>query len=94
MFARLMPNAAAISMGFEPIVSPGTPTPGRIASVFGRRVPVRGPRGWPIRLLIVVTRRYALLARGAFARLDGRWKVTKSGMPKNYVVLAEKPVGG
>jgi SAM-dependent methyltransferase len=50
-----------------------------------------GWRGWLAGALVAVTRLYARLARGAFARADVRWKVTKTGHPKNYVVIAEKP---
>jgi SAM-dependent methyltransferase len=52
----------------------------------------RGWRRWVIRVLLVVTRRFAWFARGAFARADLRWMYTGSGHPKNYVVLAEKTV--
>lgn len=41
--------------------------------------------------LLWATRRLAWFLRGAFARAELRWKHTKSGMPKNYVVLAAKP---
>ena len=50
--------------------------------------------GWRIVYLaplIFVTRGLALFLRGAFAQADVRWKVTRSGMPKNYVVVARKP---
>lgn len=43
--------------------------------------------------LLWMTRRLAWFLRGAFARSELRWKHTKSGMPKNYVVLATKPTG-
>lgn len=42
--------------------------------------------------LIFVTRRLALFLRGAFSKADVRWKYTTSGMPKNYVVVARKPL--
>ena len=51
-------------------------------------------RGWRRRLLrlgLFVTRLVAMVGRGAFARLDMRWKYTRSGHPKNYVVVAERP---
>ena len=50
--------------------------------------------GWRIVYLaplIFITRGLALFLRGAFAQADVRWKVTRSGMPKNYVVVARKP---
>jgi SAM-dependent methyltransferase len=50
-----------------------------------------GWRGVPLRLLVGVTRRFAWLAAGLFARADVRWKYTGSGHPKNYVVIARKP---
>jgi SAM-dependent methyltransferase len=51
----------------------------------------RGWRGLHLRLLLWVTRQFARFARGAFSRADLRWKHTKSGHPKNYVVVARKP---
>jgi SAM-dependent methyltransferase len=51
----------------------------------------RGWRRWLVRLVLFVTRRIAVVARGAFARLDVRWKYTGSGHPKNYVVVADRP---
>jgi len=50
--------------------------------------------GWRIVYLaplIFITRGLALFLRGAFSQADVRWKVTRSGMPKNYVVVARKP---
>lgn len=41
--------------------------------------------------MLWLTRRLAWFLRGAFARAELRWKHTRSGMPKNYVVLASKP---
>ena len=52
----------------------------------------RGWRRWVIRGLLVGTRLFARFARGAFAHADIRWTYTTTGMPKNYVVLAQKPV--
>jgi SAM-dependent methyltransferase len=52
----------------------------------------RGWRRWVIHGLLATTRLFARFGRGAFARADLRWTYTKSGHPKNYVVLAEKPV--
>ena len=34
----------------------------------------------------------ASCSRGAFSRADVRWRYTKKGMPKNYVVIAKKPI--
>ncbi len=51
-----------------------------------------GWRRWVIRAMLFVTRSFAQVARGAFGRADVRWMYTKSGHPKNYAVLAEKPV--
>ena len=51
-----------------------------------------GWRRWVLRFLLVATRTFARIARGAFARADLRWTYTKSGHPKNYVVVAEKPL--
>jgi SAM-dependent methyltransferase len=45
-----------------------------------------------LRLLLGTTRGFARFARGAFARADVRWKHTASGHPKNYVVIARKPL--
>jgi SAM-dependent methyltransferase len=53
-----------------------------------------GWRGVPLRLLVWLTRQYAWFAGGAFARADVRWKHTKSGHPKNYMVIARKPAAG
>lgn len=51
--------------------------------------------GWRRRLYLVptlwVTRQLAKVLRVAFARAEMRWKHTKSGMPKNYMVIARKP---
>jgi SAM-dependent methyltransferase len=58
------------------------------------RSKVRGWRGVFVRLLLFGTRRFAQVARGAFARADVRWRYTSSGHPKNYVVTAEKPIPG
>ncbi len=50
----------------------------------GWRVVYLGPLLWGTRTL-------AYLLMHAFSRADLRWKYTRSGMPKNYLVLAEKP---
>ncbi|KAA1423866.1 class I SAM-dependent methyltransferase [Mumia zhuanghuii] len=42
--------------------------------------------------LLGATRGLAFVLSGLFARLDLRWKHTASGMPKNYVVQAVKPI--
>jgi ubiquinone/menaquinone biosynthesis C-methylase UbiE len=44
-----------------------------------------------LKALVWGTRNLAWFLRNAFARADLRWKHTKTGMPKNYVVLADKP---
>ncbi|SDT42457.1 class I SAM-dependent methyltransferase [Microlunatus soli] len=41
--------------------------------------------------LLVGTRALAGFLRGAFSRAELRWKYTKHGMPKNYVVRADRP---
>jgi len=49
--------------------------------------------GWRrlyLKPLLVGTRILALFLRGAFAHADLRWTHTKSGMPKNYVVRAQR----
>lgn len=51
--------------------------------------------GWRVIYLAPLlwgTRQLARLLRGAFARSELRWKHTRSGMPKNYLVVATKPV--
>lgn len=50
----------------------------------GWRIVYLGPLLWSTRIL-------ASALTGAFARADVRWKHTKSGMPKNYLVIARKP---
>ena len=52
----------------------------------------RGWRRWVIRGVLVTTRLFARFARGAFSKADLRWTYTTTGHPKNYVVLAEKPL--
>jgi SAM-dependent methyltransferase len=41
--------------------------------------------------LLSVTRLISKLLAGAFSRADLRWRYKKSGMPKNYLVIAKKP---
>jgi SAM-dependent methyltransferase len=56
--------------------------------------PRRLETGWRVVYLAPLlwgTRTMAGFLRGAFARAELRWKHTKSGMPKNYVVRAERP---
>lgn len=51
--------------------------------------------GWRIVYLaplVLGTRLLAYLLRNAYARADLRWRYTASGMPKNYVVIARKPL--
>jgi SAM-dependent methyltransferase len=50
-----------------------------------------GWRGLLVGVLVKLTRTYARVARGGFARADVRWKVTNTGHPKNYVVIAQRP---
>jgi SAM-dependent methyltransferase len=50
--------------------------------------------GWRVAFLaplVLVTRALAGVLASAFGAADVRWKYTKSGMPKNYVVLARRP---
>lgn len=50
--------------------------------------------GWRIVYLAPLlwgTRKLAGFLRGAFSRAELRWKYTKRGMPKNYVVRAKRP---
>jgi SAM-dependent methyltransferase len=63
----------------------------QMARQLPRGAKVGGVRRLPFRLLLLVTRGFALAARGAFARADVRWKYTESGHPKNYIVLATRP---
>lgn len=52
-----------------------------------------GP-GWRIVYLTPLlwsTRAMAYLLMGAYSRAELRWKYTRSGMPKNYLVTARKP---
>lgn len=51
--------------------------------------------GWRrvyVQPLMGATRLMARFLRGAFSHADLRWKHTASGMPKNYVVRARKPL--
>lgn len=50
----------------------------------GYRVVVLAP-------LVLLTRALAGVLGSAFGAADVRWKYTKAGMPKNYVVLGRKP---
>jgi SAM-dependent methyltransferase len=43
------------------------------------------------RLLLGATRGLGLLLAGLFYRLDMEWKYTRTGYPKNYVIIAGKP---
>ena len=43
--------------------------------------------------LLLTTRALAGVLGRAFGAADVRWRYTKSGLPKNYVVLARKPDG-
>ena len=52
----------------------------------------RDRRGLQLRLLLWGTRAFARFAGGAFSRADIHWKHTSSGHPKNYVVVARRPV--
>jgi SAM-dependent methyltransferase len=52
----------------------------------------RDRRGLQLRLLLWGTRAFARFAGGAFSRADVHWKHTSSGHPKNYVVVARRPV--
>jgi SAM-dependent methyltransferase len=50
--------------------------------------------GWRIVYLaplVTLTRHLAGFLGSAFTSADARWKYTKSGMPKNYVVIGRKP---
>lgn len=56
--------------------------------------PRRLETGWRLMYLAPLlwgTRGAARFLRGAFAHADLRWKHTKTGMPKNYVVRADRP---
>ena len=57
-----------------------------------RRV-TTGPRLLYVAPLLVLTRLGARFLAGAFSRADLRWKYTRSGHPKNYVLVAFKPQG-
>ena len=49
---------------------------------------------WVVIAVVAVSGLYGIstgFLRGAFSRADVRWKYTKTGMPKNYVVVARKP---
>jgi SAM-dependent methyltransferase len=41
---------------------------------------------------LLLTRTVALIAAAIFYRLDLRWKISNAGFPKNYVVMATKPI--
>ena len=50
-----------------------------------------GWRALYLQALLTGTRTLSKLLAGAFSRADVRWRYTKKGMPKNYVVIAKKP---
>jgi len=50
-----------------------------------------GWRGGVNAAIVLSTKFAASHASNYYARLDGRWKYTSSGMPKNYLVLARRP---
>lgn len=51
----------------------------------------RGVRGLRTAIVVIATKRLARWLHRFYAELDGAWKYTARGMPKNYVVLASKP---
>ena len=50
-----------------------------------------GWRGTANAAVVMGTKFAASHASDFYARLDGRWKYTSTGMPKNYLVLARRP---
>ena len=51
-----------------------------------------GWRALYLQALPTGTRTLSKLLAGAFSRADVRWRYLKKGMPKNYVVIAKKPI--
>ncbi len=60
--------------------------------VAGVREIVPGKRIVYVAPLVLATRWLAGHLAAAYSDADVRWKLTKAGMPKNYVVLATKPL--
>jgi SAM-dependent methyltransferase len=62
--------------------------PGDVAEVRALGV---GWRAAYVAPLILLNRRLARWLSGFYAKADTRWKYTRNGMPKNFVVVARRP---
>ena len=52
-----------------------------------------GWRGLQAAAVVLTTKRVAKWLQRYYARLDGQWRYIGRGMPKNFLVLARRPVG-